>query len=296
MEGAGGGLARQAAAGTFHAIALAQLRQRWSDEGKTPPSLLDRKAPILAPLVTQLSRRAAGAGAPAQPADVATEIEWAKARQDHPRTTSSRRRGPPPALRPDRDCLRCTAATRSPSTTASSTTSTTSSSRRLGSSTAHDFADAQHWRFRHLFVDEFQDVNPLQFRLLEAWRGERYDLFVVGDPQQAIYGWNGADPSFLLDIAATTRRSRSSVSTPTTAPPHRSWPARRPCWRPRGWPTRSRCRPASDGAAPTLTAHVDEREEARFIAKALRRGVGNGVVVVVAGRPGADPRPAQRDP
>ena len=46
------GLRGQAAAGTFHAIALAQLRQRWSDEGKTPPSLLDRKAPILAPLVT----------------------------------------------------------------------------------------------------------------------------------------------------------------------------------------------------------------------------------------------------
>ena len=43
------------------------------------------------------------------------------------------------------------------------------------------FAAAQRWRFRHLFVDEFQDVNPLQFRLLEAWRGDRWDVFVVGD-------------------------------------------------------------------------------------------------------------------
>ncbi len=59
------------------------------------------------------------------------------------------------------------------------------------------FGAAQRWRFRHLFVDEFQDVNPLQFRLLEAWRGDRSDLCVVGDPNQAIYAWNGADPSYL---------------------------------------------------------------------------------------------------
>ena len=59
------------------------------------------------------------------------------------------------------------------------------------------FAAAQRWRFQHLFVDEFQDVNPLQLRLLDAWRGDRYDLCVVGDPHQAIYGWNGADAGFL---------------------------------------------------------------------------------------------------
>ena len=59
------------------------------------------------------------------------------------------------------------------------------------------FAAAQRWRFRHLFVDEFQDVNPLQLRLLDAWLGDRYDLCVVGDPHQAIYGWNGADAGFL---------------------------------------------------------------------------------------------------
>src|SRR5690606_34945961 len=59
------------------------------------------------------------------------------------------------------------------------------------------FAAAQRWRFRHLFVDEFQDVNPLQLRLLDAWRGSSLDLCVVGDPHQAIYGWNGADAGFL---------------------------------------------------------------------------------------------------
>src|SRR5204863_9581590 len=58
-----------------------------------------------------------------------------------------------------------------------------------------DFGKVQRWRFRHLFVDEFQDVNPLQHRLLMAWLGDGIDLCVVGDPNQAIYGWNGADPT-----------------------------------------------------------------------------------------------------
>ncbi len=72
------------------------------------------------------------------------------------------------------------------------------------------FAARQRWRFRHLFVDEFQDVNPAQQRLLDAWLGvapgaavvsEPVDLCVVGDPNQAIYAWNGADPRFLTQFA-----------------------------------------------------------------------------------------------
>jgi DNA helicase-2/ATP-dependent DNA helicase PcrA len=58
-------------------------------------------------------------------------------------------------------------------------------------------AAAARWRIRHLFVDEFQDMNPAQFRLLSAWLGGRSDLFAVGDPRQAVYGWNGADPTLL---------------------------------------------------------------------------------------------------
>ena len=63
-----------------------------------------------------------------------------------------------------------------------------------------EFAAAQQWRFRHLFVDEFQDATPLQLRLLRAWLGERTDLCVVGDPAQAIYGFAGADPTPLADF------------------------------------------------------------------------------------------------
>ncbi len=63
-----------------------------------------------------------------------------------------------------------------------------------------DFAAVQHWKYRHLFVDEFQDINPLQLHLLEAWRAGRPDLCVVGDPDQAIYGWNGAESAVLAEF------------------------------------------------------------------------------------------------
>ena len=60
-----------------------------------------------------------------------------------------------------------------------------------------EFADSIRWRTRHLFVDEMQDVNPAQFRLLTAMLADEPDLFVVGDPNQSVYGFNGADPTLL---------------------------------------------------------------------------------------------------
>ena len=62
------------------------------------------------------------------------------------------------------------------------------------------WASGIRWRFRHLFVDEAQDLNPLQHAVLEGMRGGRPDLCLVGDPRQAIYGWNGADPSMLAEV------------------------------------------------------------------------------------------------
>src|SRR5207244_861497 len=64
------------------------------------------------------------------------------------------------------------------------------------------FAAAQRWRFRDLFVDEFQDATPLQMRLLRAWLAGRADLTVVGDVAQAIYGFAGADASPLAEFRA----------------------------------------------------------------------------------------------
>ena len=50
-------------------------------------------------------------------------------------------------------------------------------------------------------VDEYQDTNPLQERLLELWIGESHDLAVVGDPDQTIYTFTGATPDYLLRFA-----------------------------------------------------------------------------------------------
>lgn len=49
-------------------------------------------------------------------------------------------------------------------------------------------------RFRYLLVDEFQDINPAQHRLIDVWSRLGRELFVIGDPDQAIYGFRGADP------------------------------------------------------------------------------------------------------
>lgn len=52
----------------------------------------------------------------------------------------------------------------------------------------------QRRRFSYLLIDEFQDINPLQYRLVKEWgRGGR-ELFVIGDPDQSIYGFRGCDP------------------------------------------------------------------------------------------------------
>ena len=76
-------------------------------------------------------------------------------------------------------------------------------------------------RNRSLYVDEAQDMNPLQFMMLRQMAGDDPDLFCVGDPNQSIYGFNGANPKFLSDIVRTwpdtlvldlTRNHRSTAN------------------------------------------------------------------------------------
>ncbi len=75
-------------------------------------------------------------------------------------------------------------------------------------------------RYRSFVVDEYQDVTPLQQRLLDAWLGDRDDLCVVGDAQQTIYSFTGATPDHLLGFrtrfpdATEVRLIRDYRSTP----------------------------------------------------------------------------------
>lgn len=55
-------------------------------------------------------------------------------------------------------------------------------------------------RIRHILVDEFQDINDVQFYLIRLLMGEATSLYVVGDPDQTIYTWRGANNRIMLDL------------------------------------------------------------------------------------------------
>ncbi len=83
-----------------------------------------------------------------------------------------------------------------------------------------DVAEQVRAQYRHFVVDEYQDVSPLQQRMLDAWLGGRDDLCVVGDPNQTIYSFAGATPTHLTgfarryDRAHVVRLQRDYRSTP----------------------------------------------------------------------------------
>jgi DNA helicase-2/ATP-dependent DNA helicase PcrA len=261
------GLRDGVAAGTFHGVAYAQLRGRWADEGRPAPELLVRKGRLLDDIVS----RSRGQSQPSV-GQLAAEIEWAKARLTGPdglaaAAAAARRRTPAPPKRIADLYRRYEEAKRNARMV------DFDDLLRLCShlvETDPDFAAAQRWRHRHLFVDEFQDVNPLQLRLLEAWRGDRYDLCVVGDPQQAIYGWNGADAGFLEGF----RRLYPPADVIELLGSYRSTPsilaAAGAVLRAAGLPGQEVRALRPDGVPPRLERHAVDLDEARAIARAVR--------------------------
>ena len=189
------GLREHVVAGTFHGIALMQLRRRWAERGVEPPALVDRKYRM----VSQLLGRRKGV----EPLDVVAEIEWARARlvgpNDYGAAAELAGRTPPIPASDMAEILERYQQEKRRRRLVDFDDILALAIRDI--QTDPDYAASIHWRHRHLYVDEFQDVNPLQFELLKAWRGDTKDLFVVGDPNQAIYGWNGADPQLLQRFA-----------------------------------------------------------------------------------------------
>jgi DNA helicase-2/ATP-dependent DNA helicase PcrA len=174
--------------GTFHAVALALLRQRLTDASQPIPNIVHNR--------TALATSAAGSHRlAARPRDLLMEIDWAYARMiphtDYVAAVKRMQRTPP-----------------APAAEIAEIFKQYESLKRkrqivdlddllarvvADMSTDAAYAEAVRFRFKHVFVDEAQDMNPLQYALFDAIRGGRPDVFVVGDPLQAIYGWNGAD-------------------------------------------------------------------------------------------------------
>ncbi len=181
--------------GTFHAVALRLLGDRALAQGRPAPVVAPDRLRLIREVLTE-TRRQADASA------VMADIDWARARLVPPDRFAWTAR----------DVRRRTALDGQGFVDV--VTRYSDLKRRRGVVDFDDlladaldairddeqFAQTVHWRFRHLFVDEAQDLNPLQFALLEAIRAGRPDICLVGDPRQAIYGWNGADPTLLREV------------------------------------------------------------------------------------------------
>ncbi|ANY09825.1 ATP-dependent DNA helicase UvrD2 [Pseudonocardia sp. HH130630-07] len=204
---------------TFHAAAMRQLRYFWPQViGGQPWPLVDHKLR----LVGQAAARA-GAGTDSDALrDLAAEIEWAKssliAPVDYAAEAARRRRDTPG---PADQAARAYAAYEELKNGAEvldfeDLLLHTAVALEEHAGVAEEFRS----RYRCFVVDEYQDVTPLQQRLLDAWVGDRDDLTVVGDANQTIYTFAGASPRYLLEFprrfpgAAVVRLQRDYRSTP----------------------------------------------------------------------------------
>ena len=142
---------------------------------------------------------------------------------------------------------------------------------------AEEFRD----RYRCFVVDEYQDVTPLQQRVLSAWLGDRDDLTVVGDPNQTIYSFTGASPRFLLDFsrrfpdATVVRLERDYRSTPQVVSL-----ANQVIAAARGRVAGSKLQLSGQrepGPAPSFHEHPDETAEAAAVAASIARLIESGI-------------------
>ena len=258
------GLRQGIQAGTFHAIAYAQLRQRWEERGIRPPELMDRKIGFVARLCPR--------GPSTLPLDVTAELEWAAARMVEPTdyVAAARAAGREPPL--DHDAVAEIYARYRDTKKRRRVVDFDDLLRLAVRDLEADpvYATARRWRFRHIYVDEFQDVNPLQHALLSAWLGSESTLCVVGDPNQAIYTWNGADARYLVDFD----RYFPGGSSVTLVENYRSTPeilttANSVLAAGQSRMLRLRANRPS-GARPTVTGFADDTSEARAVARSCR--------------------------
>ncbi len=264
---------------TFHAAALRQLRYFW------PRVVGDQQWELLEHKVRAVGQAAHRVGADTNSEslrDLAGEIEWAKssliAPADYPREVARLRRETPAAAE-------LVAAVYTGYEELKTTSRLldfddlllhTAAALETNAEVAHEF----HERYRCFVVDEYQDVTPLQQRLLDAWLGRRDDLTVVGDANQTIYTFAGATPRYLLDFsrrfpeAAVVRLQRDYRSTPQVVSC-----ANKVISAARGQSAGTRLKlvgQLAGGPEPTYREYDDEPAEASAVAGAIRRMIADG--------------------
>lgn len=183
-------------AGTFHSVALSMLRQYWDRQGRAHPTVVSDRRRLIGEVIGPKHGTSIAA--------LGADIDWARARNvdaaDYAPAVAAagRRSAAPPAdvarVMADLEKLKAKRGVIDLDDLLSST---------IGLMKSDDtFASIVRWRIRNLFVDEAQDLNPLQTEVLDLWRGDRDQLTLVGDPSQSIYGFNGSDPSILTNLEA----------------------------------------------------------------------------------------------
>ncbi|WP_136053824.1 ATP-dependent helicase [Microbacterium sp. K24] len=261
------------AARTFHAAALAQLNFFWPTLAGSPaPSIIDNKVRMLGQAADAMRLRPSTATL----RDIASEIEWRKVSMlsidQHAalgRTVTGVDAGQLVELMRAYETLKDERRQLDFEDVLLACAGMLEAEPRVAASV--------HEQYRHFTVDEFQDVSPLQNRLLELWLGDRQDICVVGDASQTIYSFAGAEQRFLLEFERrhpdatvvrleTNYRSQAPILTAANALMH-------------GRPGALELVPAREqftADAPTVTAYDSEAEEAAGIASAISARIASG--------------------
>ena len=143
--------------------------------------------------------------------------------------------------------------------------------------TDRDTRERYLYQWRYVLVDEFQDTNPAQYRLLRLLCDRPHNLTVVGDDDQSIYAWRGAAVTNLLgfendfDGCRVVRLEQNYRSTQPILDFANAVIAGN-----RGRKAKTLWTDRTEGPLPRLFSAKDDREEAQYIARAIERLVENG--------------------
>ncbi|MDK8879892.1 ATP-dependent DNA helicase UvrD2 [Corynebacterium sp. MSK008] len=267
---------------TFHSAAMRQLQYFWPQiAGDLPWRVLDNKFPIVA-----RATRAAGLDTGKEMVrDLLSEIEWAKSSvigpEDYVQRIADSPRTPPADAQKVAQVYRFyEEAKTSPEGMLIDYDDLLI---HVAGALENAPAVAEEFRaqYQSFVVDEYQDVTPLQQRVLEAWLGTRDDLTVVGDANQTIYSFTGATPDYLLNFSRTyehatvvklQRDYRSTVEITDLA----NTVIGKATGRIAG--TRLELQGMrGHGPAPQFNGYDDEPAEARAVAQKVRKLLNDGV-------------------